>query len=148
MIPTIPIEKQYKTKSIEKLSQELENRENNRKNNGREFIKLSDNPFYRELNSLNSHDLFPELHDNHNNNNNCNNNGKYRYFDEMDFHKSDDFYSDRKSRNKSSDSPALPPAFDDNFILRRSTPTAGLNEQKSSYYFNTKQNISNGMSFF
>ena len=125
----IPIEKKNKTKSIEKLSRELSNRENG---HNRDFIKISENPFYRELNSINSHDLFPELH---NNNNNCN----YKYFDELDFHKSDEFYSDRKVRSKNTESPALPPAFDDNFILRRNTPTAGLNEQKSSYYFN-KQN--------
>jgi hypothetical protein len=88
------------------------------------------------LNSLSSEDLFPELH-NHNNNN--------KYFDKIDYFKSDDYYSDRriKSNNNKIDSSGLPPAFDDNFILRRSTPTAGLNEQKLNFFYQ-KPNQQNG----
>ena len=134
----IPIEKHGKTKSIEKLSRDINYRENYQ--NYQNGIKINDNPFYRELNSINSHDLFPDLRDTNKNNNNYN----FKYFDELDFRKSDD----KKCRNKSprnSESPALPPAFDDNFILKRSTPTAGLNEQKNSYYFNMQSIEQNGI---
>jgi hypothetical protein len=121
-------ERYYKTKSIEKSQLSREN--------SREIRKIAENPFFKQLNSLSSEDLFPELQ-NHNNNN--------KYFDKIDYYKSDDYYSDRriKSNNTKIDSSGLPPAFDDNFILRRSTPTAGLNEQKLNFFYQ-KPNQQNG----
>ncbi|CAG2165226.1 unnamed protein product, partial [Oppiella nova] len=80
-------------------------------------------------------ELSAETNNNHNNNYN-----NYYNHNNRDFVKVND---NPKVRNKSAGSPALPPAFDDNFILRRSTPTAGLKDQQKSSYFFGKQSQPN-----